>query len=541
MKINRRKFLKISGIFTGIALLVGTIFIISIDSKAGKINAAQTDLAPLPGLDVLGWGYDATREYALPTSRMLRIYDLGPNEEIKRAPNMKDYALPRSLKDIVPGDITRGERKVVMGQSAEEYQRKLCVRAGLSGSYGFFSASLKTTFSREELASFNHSFVTVLDIFKGWEISLPDYSKLPMLESARRDIEGTGTPEMPPMEVVKKYGTHVVVKAVVGGRAEYHSIVNRSKYASTVSLEEAAKASYSGAVRIETSFDSKTKKAVKQFQESSSIRIVTHGGEFYKELKPSNYFEWQRALRDHPVLIDLTEGSLVDIWKLPSKKMRQEELKAACEQYVKERQQLFPKNMTRLCVRIVSKSQVDRVSTDKGSGAKMNLSVYRPQVPPGWYWVGHSANIKDRLVLVKSAVPGALAEPSGYFCAWNDAGSGKDHGYSLWNIVAPPGYRALGGIARLRKRRTDWNEPSGEEVKGLMCVHESLCTTGQFSEKLIWNDYKTGADKSGSVWEIIPKGGRGIPARTLYSQESWQKPTEKVYVIRKGDGIEVTQ
>jgi len=242
------------------------------------------------------------------------------------------------------------------------------------------------------------------------------------------------------------------------------------------------------------------------------------------------------SFKEHPVLVDFTKRSLIEIYKLAAKEQRRNELKEAFIQYIKDSEKLVPDDIPLLEVEVVSAQSVDRVSSDRGSGAKMNLAVYRPKLPEGWYWVGQSGNCSAKLIRVKPLVPGVVTGPLSYHCAWTDAGSGKDHGYSLWNISPQPNYRALGGIARLGKKRTDWVSPNGDEVKGVACVHESLCAEGDIGG-LIWNDAGTHARADGSVWEIKPKGENGIHAHTFFCQGNHSKPNEKVYVIAKGPKV----
>ena len=198
--------------------------------------------------------------------------------------------------------------------------------------------------------------------------------------------------------------------------------------------------------------------------------------------------------------------------------------------------------MPLLEVRVISKLRSERIVSDKGSGAKMNLSVYKPVTEPGWYWVGQSGNREDKLIMVKPLVPGAVAPPLTYKRAWGDWGSGKEFGYSLHNIVARSDYCSLGGIARLGKGRTDWNPPSAKEVERLVTVHKSLCTEGTIGGR-IWNDAGTGATADGSIWEIKPKNNEGIDAAAFYCQNSHLKPPEnlKVYVIKKDKRIIYTE
>ena len=497
--------------------------------------ALSVEAPQLPGLGVLGCGYDATKDYANARSSRLRIFDLGPRDEIIEAPNGKRYSVSNKIKERLElRDINMGRFKSISGKTAEMYRTKLSRNVKVSGSYGLFSGSVTSSFTKEERASFSHEFVTVFHLFDAWTLSLPDYSSLPLVNEAKKDIDGA----LSPMEVIEKYGTHVLISAVIGGRAEYNCFVDLINFSSKVDSVTIAEAYYKG--KLGLSAEGKTQsEQEKVFENSVKKReFKTVGGDFQPQFDPTSFGAWMNSFNQHPVLVDFTEKSLIEIFKLASNKKRREDLKTAFTQYIDASQKLLPDDIPLLEVRVISNQRSVRVSTDRGSGAKMNLSVYKPRTEPGWYWVGQSGNRDDKLIIVKPLVPGAIAPPLGYKRAWGDWGSGKDHGYSLHNIVARSDYRPLGSIARLGTGRTDWKAPSGREVEYLVTIHRSLCTEGMIGGR-IWHDGGTGADIDGSIWEIKPKNNEGINAATFYCQNSHSKPPEgvKVYVIKKGKTI----
>ncbi len=489
----------------------------------------------LPGTDIIGHGYDATGHYADASSLTLPVFDLGPFDAIVTAPNDKVYALPGSIKEsCIFADMSHGNYHRISGETAEEYRKSLSVDVKVSGEYGLFSTSVKTHFSKEEIASFNHTFVTLYHHYDLWTIGLPDIATLSMLPSAKADIDGTSG--MSPLGVIRKYGTHVVVIAVIGGRSRYSCFVDRSKYTSETNIVVAVEAAYKGALNLDTSMETQHKEAVEKLKSSARVDFDTIGGEFKSGFDPASFVDWMNSFKEHPVLVDFTKRSLIEIYKLAANEERRNELRAAFVQYIKDSEKLVPDDIPLLEVEVVSAQSVDGVGSDSGSGAKNDLAVYRPKLPAGWYWVGQSGNNNTKLIRVKPLVPGAVTEPLGYQCAWTDAGSNKNQGYSLWNISPQPKYRALGGIARLGKGRTDWAAPHGDEAKGVACVHESLCAEGDIGGG-IWNDKGTHARHDGSVWEIKPKGETGIHAHTFFCQGNHSKPNAKVYVIKKGEKV----
>jgi len=175
--------------------------------KGGSIMANEQRL---PGTDVIGKGYNATEHYADASSLTLPVFDLGPFDATVTAPNGKVYALPSSIKEsCIFADMSHGSYDLISGETAEEYRKSLSVDVKVSGGYGLFSADVKAHFSKNEIASFNHTFVTLYHHYDLWTIGLPDISTLKMVPTVKADIDGTR--RLSPSGVIRKYGTHVAV------------------------------------------------------------------------------------------------------------------------------------------------------------------------------------------------------------------------------------------------------------------------------------------------------------------------------------------
>ncbi len=495
-----------------------------------EVNAA-TQLPNLPGLEILGCGYDVTDRFADPDSKRGRIFSLGKNTEVYRTQWGTEYRLPdESVLDV--NDKTSSSFEVSRGGSAEEYTKKLALRANVSVKYGLFSSDVTSNYSEEQRSSINHEFMTVHHRHEVWTLTLNDYESLPMLKTAEDNING----KLSAAEVFTRYGTHVLISGVIGGRAEYHCMVDRSRFTSEQNLEIVAKAAYGGVLDIKAGISTVKKETVDRFKENSTTKFRTVGGDFSATFDPQSFSDWVKTFRNEPVLIDFTKGSLVPIFTLAKEAARRKELEDAYNEYL-QKKQLTPYTGARIAVRVVTQSQTRQVGSADRLGAGP-LQVYRPVTSGGdWYWLGQSGNNNRELIIVQELVPGALAEPIGYTNAWDDAGRGKSPDHSLWNPVPPPGYRVLGGVARLGV--FDQGPPSGDEARGLACVHESLCVEGKIGEQL-WNDRHSRAPKEGGIWEILPVNDQGINARTFYCQTGWGKPNDKVYVLKKGTHTDVS-
>ena len=111
---------------------------------------------------------------------------------------------------------------------------------------------------------------------------------------------------------------------------------------------------------------------------------------------------------------------------------------------------------------LLTAPRVERVYTDKDTGADQNISVFQAEVksiPEGAYMVGqvavptHTDVIPpSSVILVRPMVPrddsgDLIMPPIGYEMVWNDKHSGGAQGGSFWRPQAPLGYVALGDVA----------------------------------------------------------------------------------------------
>jgi hypothetical protein len=121
--------------------------------------------------------------------------------------------------------------------------------------------------------------------------------------------------------------------------------------------------------------------------------------------------------------------------------------------------------------------QFQLVWWDKGSGGDFDGAYWRPIVPDGFYALGHygegdySNPPRGFMFAARELVPGALARPVDYVKVWDDRGSGADLDGSFWRPIAPAGYVCLGLVGQ-----RGYSKPSTDEI---MCVREDLVVPGK--------------------------------------------------------------
>lgn len=153
-------------------------------------------------------------------------------------------------------------------------------------------------------------------------------------------------------------------------------------------------------------------------------------------------------------------------------------------------------------LQVSTTSQYAWIYNDQGSGASMDVSIFRPQAEPGWFILGDYAqgNYSDPfgtslLVQVSNDDPAnpLLMPPVSYAQVWNDSGSGGSNDGSVWYPVPPDGYVSIGFVGQ-----NGYDQPN---IPNYMCVRQDMVAPTS-AAGLIWNDQGSGAGMDVSLYQI---------------------------------------
>lgn len=146
-------------------------------------------------------------------------------------------------------------------------------------------------------------------------------------------------------------------------------------------------------------------------------------------------------------------------------------------------------------------SKFQQLWHDGGSGRKgWSTAIWRPIPPAGFYPLGdyikyENPNGNTVVAVVKEKKPGALTAPTKAAWVWT-SGSPCDKEGRLYNLVAPPGYAALGSAG------------NGADPNYYRCVRKNLVIEAMTKAKL-WDDHGTHWKTNISMWSIKPKNTPG--------------------------------
>lgn len=407
--------------------------------------------------EYLGSGYDLCGEYADGVSIKRKIFDLEciPEKDIRFLPNRSADFFSTS------------------GQTVNEYQNELTAQAGVSGSYGLFSGSVKSSFSSSDLSIEESSYVSIQLCmrFETWKLQLNNPKKYvyPDVLDDFKTKDGKW--------LIKEYGGGVVIGMDVGGRWIDNLAVSKLYQNSTREVTIAMQAAYGFFVSGEGS--TKVSETVKREAAIASRKVNVIGGN--PQHAPGNLDEWQQSVETNLAFMNFTKDGLLMIWEIFPE--YEEKLKKGFEEYVKENQLLIEKKS------IIEGKFIEgkQYANDRGSGAKKNLALFRATPTDNVKYVGVNGNDNTVLVLKEVATGyGALREPIEWQPVWNDRGSKKGKQYNVWIPVGPPDFVALGVYCRFNVRNND--APSKEEANGIVVVHKSLVEDTYFEDEDVWND-----------------------------------------------------
>ncbi len=484
---------------------------------------ALSTLQILPGSGEIGFGYDVNGNYAQPESILPGcLFDFPDKlKEVSMTVSIggSSERLTFSLNELFEfHKIGRSEYHEVYGSTIDKYMESLDREIGIEGDYKLFSGSLTKNFSSESLRQEETTYSTIRESHKLWSINLPRSQALRqyLKPEIKADLENKS---LSAFAVFDKYGGAYLGEVVVGGRLDSSSATKTLKMNSKTDIKVIAKASYQFLVgELELDRNSERHKEIESFREHSKSKSYGIGG---SAAYSSKIFQGDKAARDawagslytQGALMDFTTDSLRPIWELVEDETRREELKKQFPVWVKKNMTEVKKDKNVLVIDPLP--AMKQVGNDKGSGARMSVSVWAPVISDSseyyyggqWAQPGHGPTAIGRAIVFKDLLNlGLLKEPVDYLKIWDDAGSKKDKDYSCWRPAPPVGYRALGDFMVLGRSSRSFPEALKKRV---MCVHESLCRDVERKDLLgwVWKDAGSGAKRDLSIWRIGPTAG----------------------------------
>ncbi len=287
-------------------------------TKNEDVATRADDISTSNCVYAVGYGYNTMERWAHPSSVKCEIFDTHLLlEEGKECLNTVDMDL----------NVTS-----VTGSSMNELTDNLSAKAQVKGGFGKFKAEASTNFDMNyakkntyeyalnyldmtlRTARFDYS----LDVLKNQYMTQSAYDAINGLSTTYQGAEGL-------KRLVEDYGTHVAVKANLGGRICYSMALDVTNIEGSYDLKSFAKASYDGIVDCSGEVTNEMKSSYKQNASKCETRLSVQGGDeklakilagkdgFNKE----NVENWKESVTNHNLsLMGFGNGALVPLYEL---------------------------------------------------------------------------------------------------------------------------------------------------------------------------------------------------------------------------------
>ncbi len=352
-----------AGAFTGIVLAAAC------SSKSSSSGPQVVPIDPsIKGLEVLGKGTDVFGEYAVEANVKGQVLDV--------------QALNNAGLLVYNPKVEEYRYEEMTGHSMSTYANQLSASVGLSGSYMFFSANLKTTFTNDTYRRDDYSYASIFE--RHWKhavrVEPGVWASGAMLRPylttlARQAIDDADATHGPwsGAEVIAAYGTHVINGLYVGARLDYHLAIQIMDEAHRTSLQAFVEAKYKNgftSAELETNISNETYNAMNAYRQEGPVINAKGGAAQYAHPEnDADYQQWKASIDQNPVFCGILDGGLLGVWELAPTPARRQEILAAYEAYAANEGAAFVPLVGRV---------TDLVMVDAGRGT----GEYGEHVPP---------------------------------------------------------------------------------------------------------------------------------------------------------------
>lgn len=272
-------------------------------------NNGMTEVTDGDRIYAVGYGYNYLGEYASANS-----VSINPIVMIEACSNRVKTG----------GVIASYEAKTYSGSSITELMNELNANAKFEGKYFGFKGEVGATFGMKDFSNSNNEYaisyveVAQQNIYLQMNIDeiIMDYMTDAAYEAinglphkGRRGEKPTSYPSTPEglKKLVKDYGTHLIVKARLGGKLKYRMTVDVSKVEGSYDLKAFANCSYNNSyIKTSANVSDSLHSSYKQNSKACEVKVLVQGGGKTEALKlgasggdnDANMQAWIESLTD---------------------------------------------------------------------------------------------------------------------------------------------------------------------------------------------------------------------------------------------------
>lgn len=246
------------------------------------------------------------------------------------------------------------------------------------------NVSLKHSYEKQNKSITGHKYALMREEIKKYSVKVPlsvttEQLRELLSESADKNINGT----MKPQDIIKHYGTHVVLGYVLGGTFDYYMSVNENSVTSSEEwgfVVDAAATYKQGSGKVNDEF--KKYQSLQKDKKNFFEKLTANGGESQfvsmdKDGKQRAYEKWQESFSDSKnwIIIDFDAPGIIGVWDLAKDAKRRSELEKAIKDEI-ESQKLLSKTA------VISVTQIYKLV--KRNDAKNSLTMSVREIEKGY-------------------------------------------------------------------------------------------------------------------------------------------------------------
>ena len=271
----------------------------------------------------LGYGYNVMEQYANSASVKGQIF---------RMNELYSDSIALATCDDSQANYSM---QTITGSTVSEISNQLAANVNVTGKYGKFNGELRSSFTMKHVKNSNYEYaITYYNVETetySFEFGPREIASEYMTEAAYNAINGvsedyaTDNPDGL-KNLIKYYGTHVVLEARLGGRIRHSMEINVSDINTEYDLEAFASAAYDG-ILVDASADAedKFKESYKANQSKISTKVEVIGGSgitwnnLFNEFTKENVDAWRKSVinSDSVGLVAFAgNGSLLPLYEL---------------------------------------------------------------------------------------------------------------------------------------------------------------------------------------------------------------------------------
>jgi len=296
------------------------------------------DDKPVADLGVLGKGTDAFGTYASTDNTLSQVLDV--------------QALYRDNMLELDDNVEESTFQTTSGRTITEYSSSFGASVGLSGSYKFFSASIKTNFSQSHYQNEEYSFVTKKELVK---------KKAKKVQNQYRSVQVLAeylTPEFvealdtwTPAEIFAAYGTHVMVGVYEGARLDYSMSIKIESSQYLSSLGVFADASFKGlfaSAEVTSSLTTAERSAFESYTKNTTLDVkggisqLSNCTSANPDFCDQQRLAWLDSIDENPVFCSIMQDGIIPVWEFASDQ-KAEEIRQYYKQYALGKNYGFPR------------------------------------------------------------------------------------------------------------------------------------------------------------------------------------------------------